>query len=354
METSDAFETENDSTTQYETLDIFIFQKFFDNLSQNFIPPLLGNLTYFTIPGPNAVKEKIIGDIKLFDEDLVFDYELWNLKVVSASLDPEPSIVQINYGDVTLGGNNLSINLTADYSYISDPPIFADMGSAFIFLPNATFNTTISSYRAVLPSDKGGHEFTLDFKDTYLDYPNEPFTKFDGISDFSEVLSNTVNTGAAVVKNRLKSMINGGDQYPIDAKVEEVINKVLSWIPAEIDLGNDLYIDGLLYSNIVTNQDELIIPLRTMLRSDDFPAYGSTHQCFSSMYSKVTNLMFDAQIAINDCSVNELLYSLYGADLLHLKIENPKVTTTLLRALLGKDIITVFGAEQPCQLTASP
>ena len=64
--------------------------------------------------------------------------------------------------------------------------------------------------------------------------------------------------------------------------------------------------------------------------------------------------MFDAQIAINDCSVNELLYSLYGADLLHLKIENPKVTTTLLRALLGKDIITVFGAEQPCQLTASP
>lgn len=212
-EALEAEETPNDADYQYETLDIFIFQKFFDNLSQNFFPPLVGNLTYFTLfPNISPEDNKTWNNtLKLFDEDLKFDTELWDLKVISASIDPTPSIVQINYGDITLGGANLSINLTASYSYISDPPIFADMGEANIFLPNATFTTDITSYRATTPSASGGHEFTLDFKNTNLEWPHEPFTKFDGISDFSEVLSNVVNTGAAVVKNRLKSMINGGD-----------------------------------------------------------------------------------------------------------------------------------------------
>ena len=73
-----------------------------------------------------------------------------------------------------------------------------------------------------------------------------------------------------------------------------MINKVLSKIPAEIDLGDNLYLDGLLYSNIVSmNSDEMTIPLKTMLRSDDFPAYSTLHTCYSNMYSLVTSQQFD-------------------------------------------------------------
>ena len=73
----------------------------------------------------------------------------------------------------------------------------------------------------------------------------EPFTKFDGISDFSDVVSNVVNTVAAVLRNRLDSFINGGDTYGVDAKIEAVINKIIALIPSQFDLGSGgLYFDG--------------------------------------------------------------------------------------------------------------
>jgi hypothetical protein len=55
---------------------------------------------------------------------------------------------------------------------------------------------------------------------------------FDGLSDFSEVVTNVVNTVAAVVRNRVDSLINGGDLYGLDMKIQAVINKIISLIPA--------------------------------------------------------------------------------------------------------------------------
>ena len=54
-----------------------------------------------------------------------------------------------------------------------------------------------------------------------------PFCDFNGISDFSQVATNVVNTVAAVVRNRLESFIDGGEQYHVDQKIEAIINKVL-------------------------------------------------------------------------------------------------------------------------------
>ena len=51
----------------------------------------------------------------------------------------------------------------------------------------------------------------LNLKNTHVQSGVEPFAKFDGISDFSDVASNTVNTLAAVLRNRVNSFINGGD-----------------------------------------------------------------------------------------------------------------------------------------------
>ena len=52
-----------------------------------------------------------------------------------------------------------------------------------------------------------------------IDAVAEPFCNFDGISDFSDVATGTVNTVAAVVRNRVASFINGGDDYGLDAKI---------------------------------------------------------------------------------------------------------------------------------------
>lgn len=44
----------------------------------------------------------------------------------------------------------------------------------------------------------------------------DPFADFNGISDFSEVVSGSINTLAAVLKNRVVSFVNGGDTYGLD------------------------------------------------------------------------------------------------------------------------------------------
>ena len=96
------------------------------------------------------------------------------------------------------------------------------------------------------------------------------------MSDFSEVVTNTVNTFAAVVRNRLLSIINGGPQgeegtesYPeFHEKIQGLVNAVIGLVPPELDIGDKgLYLDGFLYKNITTVADFYIqMRLKTMLR----------------------------------------------------------------------------------------
>ena len=44
-------------------------------------------------------------------------------------------------------------------------------------------------------------------------------------------MSGTVNTLAAVIRNRLESFINGGKTYKLNSKIEAFINKIISIIP---------------------------------------------------------------------------------------------------------------------------
>jgi len=68
----------------------------------------------------------------------------------------------------------------------------------------------------------------------------EPFADFDGVSDFSEIVTNIVNTLAAVVRNRLESFVNGGDEYFLDEKLQIIVNKVLNLVSFPIPLGENL------------------------------------------------------------------------------------------------------------------
>ena len=78
---------------------------------------------------------------------------------------------------------------------------------------------------------------------------------------------------AGVVRNRLESLVNGGDEYPFNAKVQQIINKVLSMVKFPIALGKDkengLYLDGLFYSNILAANELLSVPLKVQVRSDN-------------------------------------------------------------------------------------
>ena len=93
----------------------------------------------------------------------------------------------------------------------------------------------------------------------------EPFSHFDGINDFSQILTNVVNTVAAVVRNRAISFINGGDMYPMDDLIENVINTVLEahGMPWVLPGDKGLYLDGFFWDNIQSQNDQMIVKLKT-------------------------------------------------------------------------------------------
>ena len=70
-------------------------------------------------------------------------------------------------------------------------------------------------------------------------------------------MTNVVNTVAAVVRNRVESFINGGDEYGLDEKIQDVINAVFDYASMPWVLPGDkgLYIDGFFYDNIQSLND---------------------------------------------------------------------------------------------------
>ena len=149
-----ASESDNGVTAVYETFALFVFQSFFDHISADILPPLLENLDYFTF-GPIGNDTDTLGD-----EDVLISWELENIKIRNASIDPSPSGVVLSDDDtgVTVGFKNLTFKLEADYHYITDPPIFADLGDATIHFANTSFFTDIRS-EVIRMSD--GHKLQL-------------------------------------------------------------------------------------------------------------------------------------------------------------------------------------------------
>ena len=130
-------------------MELFLYQSFLDNLSSDFIPPLLENLPYFQ---PNITDK----NITLFDEEFILFYNFTGFGLEKATIDKTPSIVQINNGDITFGLYNLFLNLTSGYEYISEPPIFADIGEMSFQIANFTMNTTVDSHLS-----EGSNTFSL-------------------------------------------------------------------------------------------------------------------------------------------------------------------------------------------------
>ena len=246
---------ENGVTQVYNTMDIFIFQTFFDKLSSDFIPGLLWGLE-------NVKFKNINGTIPLLDQELVFNYELNETHVSSASIEQAPPLVKINDdGSITLAVDNLNLSLVSNYSYISDPPIFADIGEGSLHLVDMSMSADLTSTV---------HPFQIELSNLKVDSHARPFCEFDGISDFSQVATNVVNTVVAVVRNRIESFIDDGEHYHVDEKLQAIINKILGLVEFPISLGdNGLYLDGVFYSDIVAGNDLMVLPLNAMLRYDN-------------------------------------------------------------------------------------
>jgi len=222
----------------------------------------------------------------------------------------------------------LNLNLTFDYTFITDPPILADIGEAYLGVDEMALainlNTTYNTTDEVLAVWLG---------DVHLEFGKSPLAIFDGLSDFSEVVTGLVDTFGAIIRNRLASIIN---EQLFTSKINTLLNALLALAPQDLDIpGTEFYLDGLLYSNIefVTNPamnatfQYIDIPLMTVIQKNNSTPF--THDCETVIPDFNMSSPFEVRIQITDCVLNSILYAVQESDMLHGSIANAALTTSL-------------------------
>ena len=160
------------------------------------------------------------------------DFNITNILIENFSLDNEFTLCTLYEDRAVFGIKNFTGNMRADYQYISDPPIFADIG---------TFKLDIENTTAIL-------DFTVDFFNIIeiiinkMDFEAQPFNvQFDGVSDISDVSSRFINFVGNIIRGRLVSI----NKYLGPQKLSDLVNDVIEMIPDEIDIPTtDLYLEG--------------------------------------------------------------------------------------------------------------
>jgi hypothetical protein len=152
---------------------------------------------------------------------------------------------------------NFTGNFAFSYMYISDPPIFADIGDFDWNIDNTTFLIDFDSNITKGVLDMLIHRFELEV------YPFD--IKFDGISDISDVASRLLTYVGNVLRGRLNSIV----AYAGPARINPLVNKLLEMIPDEKNIpGTDLYVEGGISDNFVIKKNDYIeIPLDMTLQN---------------------------------------------------------------------------------------
>ena len=194
----------------------------------------------------DVVKNKIISVPDLMSLNLTINH----FNLTSMSLNNEDKIV-------TLGDNNLvrfdlrdfEINFNSSYSFITDPPMVADMGN-FFFESNGT-NSSINGTLFLNDEDQMETRF-YEFKFSSLPV----WTALDGVSELSHVIGRLLKYVSNVLVNRFNSISNYTAATGNINKIEYLINSLLAQIPDEGLSVNSLLIEGGLQSNPVVVKDQ--------------------------------------------------------------------------------------------------
>ena len=127
-----------------------------------------------------------------------FDFNITNMRLPRLSLDPNTQLLKILDDQFIFKVSEASIDMQCEYMYISDPPLFADIG-------NVEFAALNSSVMLNGRTNFNNSLFNLTVVDTSIDI--DPFSlDFNGISDISDVATRLVNFMGNVIRGRIVSL----------------------------------------------------------------------------------------------------------------------------------------------------
>ena len=226
--------------------------------------------------------------------------------------------------------------ISANYMYITDPPLLADIGT--IHFENYNLSFMLNG--------------TTDFEDglIYFDLTNismwlEPFVlHFDGISDTSDVISRFLTFGGNVIGDRLSSM---SFYDPAISKFNNLVNTIVGMIPDEIDIpGTNLYIEGGFDDKFKIKKDSFIeLPFDLSLQNRDFPYLKNN----TAKFGDYAQTDYQVQTILSDYLLESAVWSMFHDGYLHLdNLSIPISTTVLDVGLLGQLSRNGFGEGNPC------
>ena len=157
------------------------------------------------------------------------DLNITGLKVAESSVNASMPIIKINEDSGVFQFSDLNLNFTFDYFYVTNPPILADMGSAWIAITALDLNTSLTT-----TFNQSDELLQVQLSDITIETSNpQPFLLFNGVADYSQVVTSLLDTLTAIIRNRIISIVN---QQVFTPKVNTFANKVLSLFPTEIPL----------------------------------------------------------------------------------------------------------------------
>jgi hypothetical protein len=227
------------------------------------------------------------------------------------------------------------LNVEFDYAYISDPPVFADIGTAYIGVNGMTLDFEwTSTYNGTLE---------LSLSDLQLTFaPDQPHPLFDGISDFSILASNMATTITAIIRNRLATLVNSQLLTP---KLNTIANRITKLFPSMIPIG-PLDLEGFLAANPISTPDYTYLPLATYITSEAYP-YNST--CNVTLPPVIPTDQYQMELQVTGCFINNMLYEFFEEGWLEFTVQNNYTTTTTVGKLIGSNMFNNGYAEgYPC------
>ena len=93
-------------------------------MSKKFIEPFITSL-----PNRDLSKWNVINPSPINIDELTFNYNLTNFRFIDAAYDGSDPILDIGYDYVVFQVSGVNLTLAVDYEYVSEPPIFADIGT---------------------------------------------------------------------------------------------------------------------------------------------------------------------------------------------------------------------------------
>ena len=149
------------------------------------------------------------------------DFNITGLKFSDLSIDPSCKLLELFDDRFVFAFKNFTGNLGLSYMYISDPPIFADIGDFDLNVDNTTFKIDV---------DPDVLDGILQVVINRLELDMKPFEiKFDGVSDISDVSTRFLT----YVGNTLRSRLISINKYAGPARINPMVNKILEMIPDE-------------------------------------------------------------------------------------------------------------------------